>query len=143
MRAINPFLVLGVDEAASRAEIDAAHRKLIVENHPDRVATAPLQEQHRAAERTAEINEAHSLLTDPDYASRNKRKFDRVRAAGIPVEPAPQRLPDDADVATGLTPGGAGTANYREAAAREFNVSAAGRATPWVAPVRRRRFGRR
>lgn len=141
MKAINPFLVLGVDEAAPRAEIDAAHRRLIVENHPDRFATAPAEDQWSAAQRTAEINDAYLLLTDPDYASRNKRKFDRVRAAGIPVEPAPKRHPDAAEVTAGS--GSSGTADYREAAGREFNVSTARDPSPWVAPVRRRRFGRR
>lgn len=142
MRAINPFLVLGVDEAASRSEIDAAHRKLVRENHPDRFATASAAEQQRAAERTAEMNEAHLLLTDPDYAARHRRKVERVRTAGITVEPAPKRA--DGETATSESgPGSPGTADYRQAAAREFNVPQERQATPWVAPVRRRRFGRR
>lgn len=141
MRAINPFLVLGLDETASRAEIDAAHRELIVENHPDHFATASARERERAAARTAEINEAHLLLTDRAYAARNKRKFDRVRAAGIPVEPAPQRGAEG--TAAAQNAGTPAAANYREVATTEFNVSEEREATPWVAPRRRRRFGRR
>ncbi len=134
MRAVNPFLVLGVDEAASRAEIDAAHRRLIVQHHPDRFATAGVEEQQRAVARAVEINEAHLLLTDPDYAARHKRTFDRVRAAGIPVEPAPQRRPEDAVPRAPAPTPGAGPRNA---------VGGGTPATPWVAPRRRRRFGRR
>lgn len=145
MRANNPFLVLGVDESASRAEIDAAHRKLIITNHPDRFASASVEEQRRAAVRTAEVHEAHLLLTDADYAARNKRKFDRVRAAGIRVEPAPKGDPGSAGEDRLRRPpvDEAATADYRRAAAREFNVSSEREAMPWVAPLRRRRFRRR
>lgn len=142
MRAINPFVVLDVDESATRAEIDDAHRRRILENHPDRFAMNSSEEQQRATARTAEINEAHRLLTDPEYAARHKRKIDGVRARGIPVEPAPKRR-DDMTVTSADTDGTSRTMDYREAAAREFNVSSEREATPWVAPVRRRRFRRR
>ena len=39
VQAINPFLVLGIDEAASREEIDAAYRVRVKECHPDRHAS--------------------------------------------------------------------------------------------------------
>ena len=139
MRAINPFLVLDIDESAPRAEIEAAHRRLIVANHPDRFASASVEEQARAAARTAELNEAHLLLTDAEYAARHKRKIDRVRAAGIVVEPAPRRADPDRGPARGVDGGGT---DYRQAAGREFTVPEERRARPWAAR-RRKRFGRR
>lgn len=58
------YAALGVTAAASETEIKRAYRKMIVENHPDRVAAKGLPESMReiAEERAREINAAYELI---------------------------------------------------------------------------------
>lgn len=141
VQAINPFLVLGIDEAASREEIDAAHSRLAMEWHPDRHASASPEEQAEAARRMSEINYAYELLTDPRAAAKHKATFDRVRAAGIHVEPAPRGEP--APPTPQPTPQPEPIGEYRSAAAREFTVGPSRAGTPWTAKRSRGWFRRR
>ena len=136
VQAINPFLVLGIDEAASREEIDVAYRARVKECHPDRYASGSAEEQAAASERMAEITTAHQLLTDPAFAAKHKARFDRVRAAGIPVDPAPKRERSDA------APADVPAQDYRSAARREFAVGRSSAGTPWTAGRRRGWFRR-
>ena len=98
MEAVNPFLTLEVDEAATPAEIHSAHRRLSRQWHPDRFADASPEEQAEAAERMVAINHAHDLLTRPEVAQAQRRKVAKARAAGHHVEPAPQRSPGESEV---------------------------------------------
>ena len=59
----DPYAVLGVDRAASAAELRAAYRALVARYHPDRHQGNPLEDL--ASERMAEINQAYELLSDP------------------------------------------------------------------------------
>lgn len=138
MEAINPFAILGIDEAASREEIDAARRRLVVAHHPDRHADGSPEKQQAAADRVAEINYAYGLLTDPAKAAAHKRMIERVRAAGHHV--APPRQATSAGGAERPTPS---AFDYRQAATAEFTVGGGKAATPWTARRSRRRwFGR-
>lgn len=58
------YAALGVERDASEAEIKRAYRKMIIENHPDRVAAKGLPESMRAIaeERAREINAAYDLI---------------------------------------------------------------------------------
>lgn len=141
VQAINPFLVLGIDEAASRDEIETAYRRLAKQWHPDRYASRPDHEQAEAADRIAAVTYAYEVLTDPQVAARHKATFDRVRAAGVHVEPAPQREPDRAAPPATSTPGSAG--EYRSVASEEFTVGRSGTGTPWTAGRSRGWFRRR
>jgi curved DNA-binding protein CbpA len=58
------YSLLDVSETASAAEIKTAYLRLIREVHPDRLANAPAYWQRQAEERTQEINEGYSILSD-------------------------------------------------------------------------------
>ncbi len=65
--------VLGVDEKASRAEIKAAYKQLAKKYFPDVNRDDPT-----ASRKFVEINEAHSVLSDPD----KRKKYDQMRRMG-------------------------------------------------------------
>ncbi|KFF47760.1 MULTISPECIES: co-chaperone DjlA [unclassified Salinicola] len=58
------YRVLGISEEASDAEVKRAYRKLMSENHPDKLAGKGLPESMRemAKERTAEISNAYEVI---------------------------------------------------------------------------------
>jgi DnaJ like chaperone protein len=58
------YVVLGLTPAASEGDTRSAYRKLIRENHPDRLASKGLPESMRAVaeERAREINAAYELI---------------------------------------------------------------------------------
>ncbi len=58
------YAALGVTPAASAAEVKRAYRKLISQNHPDKLAARGLPESMRAVaeERSREINSAYDLI---------------------------------------------------------------------------------
>ncbi|GGX84525.1 co-chaperone protein DjlA [Litchfieldella qijiaojingensis] len=58
------YRVLGVDASASDAEIKRAYRRLMSQNHPDKLASKGLPESMRevAKERTSEISNAYDLI---------------------------------------------------------------------------------
>src|ERR671915_825811 len=57
----DPYRTLGVDRKASDEEIKKAYRKLARQYHPDRNAG-----DKSAEERFKEVQEAYSILSDPD-----------------------------------------------------------------------------
>ena len=58
------YEVLGVERGASEREIKRAYRKLISQNHPDKLASRGLPESMRpvAEERSREINAAYDMI---------------------------------------------------------------------------------
>jgi molecular chaperone DnaJ len=67
------YEVLGVSKGADALELKKAYRKLAMEFHPDRNASAD------AAEKFKEINRAYEVLTDADMRAR----YDRFGHAGV------------------------------------------------------------
>lgn len=54
--------MLGVDPAASQAEIDSAYRRLISQYHPDKVAGAAHELREAADRKAREINAAYDRI---------------------------------------------------------------------------------
>ena len=65
-RLADAYAALGVTPESSAAEIKRAYRKLISQNHPDKLASRGLPESMRAVaeERSREINSAYDLIKD-------------------------------------------------------------------------------
>lgn len=63
-RLADAYVALGITESASPAEIKRAYRKLISQNHPDKLAARGLPESMRAVaeERSRELNAAYDLI---------------------------------------------------------------------------------
>jgi molecular chaperone DnaJ len=68
------YEILGVSRSADAAEIKSAFRKLAMEHHPDRNGGC-----EEAAGRFKELNEAYSVLSDPD----KRAAYDRFGHAGV------------------------------------------------------------
>ncbi|MEJ2297196.1 MAG: co-chaperone DjlA [Woeseiaceae bacterium] len=65
-RLADAYAALGVSPEAPSAEVKQAYRKLISQNHPDKLASRGLPESMRAVaeERSREINSAYDLIKD-------------------------------------------------------------------------------
>lgn len=63
-QAADPYAILGVTASASDQEIKAAHRKLVLENHPDKLTAQGLPEEFvtLANEKLASINAAYDEI---------------------------------------------------------------------------------
>lgn len=66
------YSILGVDRNASEDDIKKAYKKLCLQYHPDRWINATEEEKKEAEEKFKEINEANSILSDPE----KKRNYD-------------------------------------------------------------------
>ena len=64
--ASDPYEILGVSHKASDQEIKAAHRRLVVENHPDKLVAEGLPQEFvdLANEKLATINAAHDRIRE-------------------------------------------------------------------------------
>ena len=69
------YEVLGVNKNATEKEIKKAYRKKAMEYHPDTYSGS----KHEAEEKFKELNEAYSVLSDPD----KKARYDRFGHAGL------------------------------------------------------------
>ena len=68
------YEVLGIKKGASESEIKSAFRKKAMQYHPDKNP-----EDKAAEEKFKEVNEAYSILSDPE----KKDKYDRFGHAGV------------------------------------------------------------
>ena len=68
------YEVLGLQKGASEEEIKKAFRKMAMKYHPDKNPG-----NKEAEEKFKEVNEAYSVLSDPD----KKSKYDRFGLAGV------------------------------------------------------------
>ncbi len=66
------YAVLGVNEKASKDEIDKVYRKLAMELHPDRNPDPAAQERFK------DVTEAHSILSD----DKKRQEYDMIRKYG-------------------------------------------------------------
>ena len=64
------YSILGVDRNASDEDIKKAYKKLCLKYHPDRMANASEEEKKEAEEKFKEINEANTVLSDPEKRKR-------------------------------------------------------------------------
>ena len=67
------YSILGLNKNASENDIKKAYRKMAAKYHPDKFATKSEQEKKDAEEKFKEINEANSVLSDPE----KKRNYDQ------------------------------------------------------------------
>ena len=72
----DPYYVLGIDEAASDAEVRAAYRRAARSNHPDLNPDDPL-----AGERMRIVQQAYEILGDPDRRAAYRRPGSRSATA--------------------------------------------------------------
>jgi DnaJ like chaperone protein len=65
-RLADAYSALGISPDASAAEVKRAYRKLMSQNHPDKLAARGLPESMRAVaeERSREINSAYDLIKE-------------------------------------------------------------------------------
>lgn len=87
----NYYDVLGVDKDASDKDITKAFRKLSMKYHPDRQADKNEEEKAEAEAKFKEINEAYSVLNDPQkkenydrFGSPDGPRFDESSFGGSP-----------------------------------------------------------
>lgn len=66
------YSLLEISETAAAAEIKTAYHRLIRDVHPDRLANAPAYWQRQAEEKSKEINEAYTVLSN----SEKRRLYD-------------------------------------------------------------------
>lgn len=75
----NYYDILGVSKEASDEEIKKSFRNLIKKYHPDKFATKSKEEQEEAQRKTVEINEAYSVLGDPQ----KRQEYDNPPLGGF------------------------------------------------------------
>jgi curved DNA-binding protein len=85
------YEVLGVSRDAGREELQQAYRRLARQNHPD------VNKDPAAEERFKEVNEAYSVLSDPELRKRYDRFGEDFR-----------RVPEDWEQRVGAGAGGVG-----------------------------------
>ncbi|WP_420549174.1 TerB family tellurite resistance protein [Curvivirga sp.] len=63
-QAADPYAILGLNSSASDQDIKSAHRKLVIENHPDKLTAQGLPEEfiEMANEKLATINAAYDEI---------------------------------------------------------------------------------
>jgi DnaJ like chaperone protein len=59
---VDPYTVLGLDRSAGEREIKRAYRKLMSQNHPDKLGDVPDALKRRAEERAREINASYERI---------------------------------------------------------------------------------
>ena len=59
---VDPYAVLGVERSASERDIKQAYRRLMSQNHPDKLGDVPQELKRRAEQRAGEINAAYERV---------------------------------------------------------------------------------
>lgn len=95
------YAVLGVSRRVSRRELKDAYRQLAVDCHPDRHP-----DDDGAEERFKQIQEAYSVLSDPQRRARYdaQRRERGVDQAPATLRPLPARRGEDVTVSAALAP---------------------------------------
>ncbi|GFN01967.1 hypothetical protein Smic_05230 [Streptomyces microflavus] len=99
------YEVLGVSRTASQDEIQQAYRKLARRHHPD------VNKDPSAEERFKDLNEAHSVLSDPKTRARydrfgeDFRKIPRTTTNGSRPERAADSVPGGPQAQAAPAPG--------------------------------------
>ncbi|KAK2708187.1 hypothetical protein QYM36_013946, partial [Artemia franciscana] len=70
------YKILGVDKNANDDEIKKAYRKRALVHHPDRHSSATEEEQKEQERSFKDLNEAYTMLSDPEKRSRYDREND-------------------------------------------------------------------
>ena len=68
------YEILGISKSASEGDIKRAFKKAAIKYHPDKYNNAGEKEKKEAEEKFKEINEAYSVLSEPD----KRAQYDRV-----------------------------------------------------------------
>jgi curved DNA-binding protein CbpA len=76
------YSLLEISETATAAEIRTAYRRLIGEVHPDRLANAPVYWQRQAEEKSKEINEAYTVLSNREKRDLYDSQLASYRGSG-------------------------------------------------------------
>ena len=87
------YTVLGVPESAAQPEIKAAYRDLIKQVHPDTLSTLSPYLRSLAEDRTKEITEAYSVLSDIGKRQQYDRLLAGHRQQFAPSPPPQQTAP--------------------------------------------------
>lgn len=74
---IDYYGALGITKDATQQEIDKAYKKLVIQNHPDRMKDAA--SKAAANKKMAEVNEAYETLKDPA----KRRKYNEYISSGF------------------------------------------------------------
>ena len=82
----DPYHVLGIDEAATDAEVRAAYRRAARSNHPDMNPHDPL-----AGERMRIVQQAYEVLGDPARRAAYRRPGSRGASSSHAGARAPER----------------------------------------------------
>ncbi|MBN9614301.1 MAG: DnaJ domain-containing protein [Acidobacteriales bacterium] len=83
------YSLLDISETASAAEIKTAYLRLIREVHPDRLANAPAYWQRQADEKSKEINEAYTVLSNREKRNLYDLQLASYRSSRTPASGAP------------------------------------------------------
>ena len=96
MKKSEALKILGLSEGASDEDVKKAHRKLVIENHPDKFGQDP-QRRAEAEEKTKLINEArdastkHATFLSTVLGSPNTPRRERPTAPRSPTPPIRDR----------------------------------------------------
>lgn len=85
------YKVLGVSRDSDEREIKRAYRKLVVQHHPDKAAQQGVSPEE-AQKKTATLNEAYEVLSDPELKARFDRgddPNDQSQQGGNPFQGSP------------------------------------------------------
>jgi len=89
------YRILGINPEAGQEEIRAAYRARLRLWHPDLVADETQDGRRTATEMTAQLNEAHACLGDPDrraaYDTSRRGRFEPAKRTPTPTAAPPPR----------------------------------------------------
>ncbi len=87
------YSLLEIPESASALEIRTSYRRLMLDVHPDRLANAPAYWQSLAEEKAKQINEAFTVLSDPEGRRLYDAKLQAYRGSQRSASATPSAQP--------------------------------------------------